>query len=304
MADHGTVVGYFSSQVQAEAAINALKQAGFQQDQIGVAAQSAQAGAVASKGELMGTNPAYKAGHAAGGAWESVKNFFSGNTAEPYAGESSKETFNDRVVTPEEYGSDDVNHSLAGLSVPAEHARYFDHQLGTSDEGAIVTVNAQGREAEAIEILEDNGADIGHDAAGFDYGTATTTKRTGGQNIQLFGEVLRVHKDRVSRGEVRIRKEVSTTTQSVEVPVTREELVLERVPVSGQHAASNATFASEEIRIPLSEERASVEKQTVVREEVRVGKKAVTDVESFDEQVRSEELKVDQNPKTTAVRGS
>jgi uncharacterized protein (TIGR02271 family) len=97
---------------------------------------------------------------------------------------------------------------------------------------------------------------------------------------------------------------VSTTTQSIEVPVTREELILERVPVSGQPVASNATFASEEIRIPLSEERASVEKQAVVREEVRVGKKAVTDVESFDEQVRSEELKVDQDAKSTAVKGA
>jgi uncharacterized protein (TIGR02271 family) len=294
MADYETVVGYFSSQAQAEAAISALKQAGFQQNQIGVAAQSAQAGAA-------DTNPAYKAGHAAGGAWESLKNFFSGNTAEPYAGEASKETFDDRVVASREYGSDDVHQSLAGLSVPAEHARYFGHRLGTSSEGAVVTVTAQGREAEVIEILEENGADIGEDAAEFDYG-ATTTEPTSAQNLQLFGEVLRVHKDRVSRGEVRIRKEVSTTTQSIEVPVTREELILERVPVSGQPVGSNATFASEEIRIPLSEERASIEKQVVVREEVLIGKKEVSDVKSFDEQVRREELAVDQDPQNAGGR--
>ena len=301
MAGYGTVVGYFSSQAQTEAAINALKQAGFQQNQIGVAAQSAQGDSASSKGQLKKTNPAYKAGHAAGGAWESVKNFFGGNTAEPYAGESSKETFNDRVVTSEDYGSDDVHQSLARLSVPAEHARYFGHQLGKSDEGAVVTVTAQGREAEATGILKENGADIGDDAAEFDYGT-TTAEPISVQNLQLFGEVLRVHKDRVSRGEVRIRKEVSTTTQSIEVPVTREELVLERVPVAGQQVASNATFASEEIRIPLSEERASVEKQAVVREEVLIGKKEVSDVKSFDEQVRSEELAVDQDPQNAAGR--
>jgi uncharacterized protein (TIGR02271 family) len=293
MANNGTAVGYFSSQAQAESAINALKQAGFQQNQIGVAAQSAHAGAT-------GTNPAYKAGHAAGGAWESVKNFFSGNAAEPYAGESSKETFNDRVVTPDDYGSDDVHQSLSGLSVSPEHARYFGHQLGTSHEGAVVTVTAQGREEEAIEILKDNGADVGDDAAEFNYGT--TTEPSSAQNLQLFGEVLRVHKDRVSRGEVRIRKEVSTTTQSIEVPVTREELVLERVPVSGQQVANDATFASEEIRIPLSEERASVEKQAVVREEVLIGKKEVSDVQSFDEEIRREELAVDQAPQNAAGR--
>jgi hypothetical protein len=198
MAGYGTVVGYFSSRVQAEAAINALKQAGFQQEQIGVVAQSSQAGSASSNAQQKGTTQAYKAGQSVGGAWESVKNFFSGNTAEPYAGESSKETFNDRVVTPEDYGSDDVDRSLAGLSVPAEHARYFGHQLGTSNEGAIVTVTPRGREQEALDILEENGADIGDDAAGFDYGAAAT-KPASAQNIQLFGEVLRVHKDRVSR---------------------------------------------------------------------------------------------------------
>jgi uncharacterized protein (TIGR02271 family) len=109
--------------------------------------------------------------------------------------------------------------------------------------------------------------------------------------------VLRVHKDRVSRGEVRIRKEVTATTQTVEVPVTREELVVERVPVSGQQPVTNATFESEEIRIPLSEERATVSKQAVVREEVRIGKKEVTHVEALDEQVRSEELKVEGDAK-------
>jgi uncharacterized protein (TIGR02271 family) len=107
--------------------------------------------------------------------------------------------------------------------------------------------------------------------------------------------VLRIHKDRVGQSEVRIRKEVHTTPQSVEVPVTREELVVERVPVSGQEVAGDANFEGQEIRIPLSEERAHVEKQAVLREEVRIGKKEVTNVESFDEQVRNEELKVDQN---------
>jgi uncharacterized protein (TIGR02271 family) len=49
------------------------------------------------------------------------------------------------------------------------------------------------------------------------------------------------------------------------------------------------------VRIPLSEERARVEKQPVVREEVRVGNKEVTDTEKFDEQVRSEDLQVDED---------
>ncbi len=291
MADYGTVVGYFPSQVTAESAISALRQAGFQQNQIGVAARSA--AAIAPSSDSSST---YKAGKAASGAWESVKNFFGGNAAEPYAGEATKETFDDHVLTPEDYGSEDVHDSLAGLSVPAEHARYFGHRLGTGNEGAVVTVNAEGRQEEAIGIIQANGGDIGEQADSYDYGTETP-RSADAQNIQLYGEVLRVHKDRISRGEVRVRKEVTTTTQTVEVPVTREELVLERVPVSGQVPATGATFDSQEIRIPLSEERATVSKQAVVREEVRVGKKQVTNVETLDEQVRSEELKIDQNIK-------
>jgi stress response protein YsnF len=124
-------------------------------------------------------------------------------------------TFNDRVVAPEDYGSDEVHQSLAGLSVPAEHARYFGHHLGTNNEGAIVSVTARGRQEEAIDILEENGADIGDDAVDFDY-RAAATRPTSARNIQLFGEVLCVHKYCVSRGEARIRKEVSTTTNSVD----------------------------------------------------------------------------------------
>ena len=291
MADFKTVVAYFPSQASAESAISALKQSGFQQNQIGVAARSAQTMASSS-----GSSTAYEAGKSAGGAWESVKNFFGGNAAEPYAGEATKQTFNDNVLTPEDYGTEDVHESLSGLSVPSEHARYFGHRLGASNEGAVVTVKAEGREQEAIGIIKANGGDVGEEAAGYDYGTEDT-QATGPQNIQLFGEVLRVHKDRISRGEVRVRKEVTTTTQTIEVPVTREELVVERVPVSGQVPAPGATFDSEEIRIPLSEERASVSKQAVVTEEVRIGKKNVTSVETVNEKVRSEELKVDEQVK-------
>jgi uncharacterized protein (TIGR02271 family) len=295
MTENNTVVGYFPSQATAESAISALKQAGFYQSQIGVAARSAQTL------PSSGSSTAYKAGKTAGGAWESVKNFFGGNAAEPYAGEATKEAFNDHVLTPEDYGSDDVHESLAGLSVPAEHARYFGHRLGAGNEGAIVTVRAEGREQEAIGIVEANGGDIGNDFDNYNYGTEAA-QATDAQNIQLYGEVLRVHKERVSRGEVRLRKEVITTTQTVEVPVTREELVLERVPVSGQVPATGATFDSKEIRIPLSEEHATVSKQAVVREEVLVGKRQIADVETVDEQVRREELKIDTNIKDESGR--
>jgi uncharacterized protein (TIGR02271 family) len=102
----------------------------------------------------------------------------------------------------------------------------------------------------------------------------------------------------VNRGDVRIRKEVVTEQQTVEVPVTREELVVERIPVDGQRAATGAIGENSEIRIPLTEERATAEKQTVVREEVAVGKRASERVEQVGGEVRHEELDVDDSTNT------
>jgi uncharacterized protein (TIGR02271 family) len=108
-----------------------------------------------------------------------------------------------------------------------------------------------------------------------------------------------VHKERISRGEVRVRKDVISENQTIEVPVMREELVLERVQVSGETPASSANIGgSQEIRIPLSEEKVRVEKQAVVREEVNVGKREVAGVETVNADVRREELRVDPDPET------
>ena len=117
------------------------------------------------------------------------------------------------------------------------------------------------------------------------------------ERVQLFGEVLRVHKERINRGEVRVRKDVITENQTIEVPVMREELVLERVSVSGNTPAPSANIGrGQEIRVPLSEEKVRLEKQPVVTEEVNVGKREVAGVETVSADVQHEELRVDPDP--------
>src|SRR5204863_7389667 len=102
------------------------------------------------------------------------------------------------------------------------------------------------------------------------------------------------HKERVSHGEVRLRKEVVTERQNVEVPTTREELVVERVPGGGREATGAGVGSGEkEIRVPLSEERVRVEKKPVVNEEVHVGKRQVQDTKRVSDQVRHEELRTE-----------
>ncbi len=304
-----TVVGYFSSHEKAQSAVDALKDAGFTASQIGLAARGTSAGA--GRSSTSSTDSSYATTDSSSetsstysareheSMWEKIKDFFEGHH------ESDKDRATDSYVSQpyDEFGPDDMRHSLAGLSVPEQRSRYFGHRFTNDQEGAVVTVSTEDRQDEAAAILQEYDGDLGKNADTYDYSTSAEQSQSGerlteSQNIRLYGEVLRVHKDRINRGEVRVRKEVRTDTQTVEVPVTREELVIERNPVSGEQAARDATFKDQEIRIPLTEERASVEKQPVVREEVRVGKREVTNVQSVDEQVRHEELNVDDTTKS------
>jgi uncharacterized protein (TIGR02271 family) len=122
------------------------------------------------------------------------------------------------------------------------------------------------------------------------------------QTIELREERLRVDKQPVETGEVTLRKEVVTEHQTVDVPVTREEVVIERHPVAGGPAATSEVGAGDEVRIPVREEQVRVEKQAVVKEEVSLGKGKVTDTRTVDEDVRREELRVDKTGKVD-VRG-
>ena len=106
-------------------------------------------------------------------------------------------------------------------------------------------------------------------------------------HIQLFGEELRVFKDKTNNADVRVRKESVTRMETVQVPVTREHLVVE-------HTDGSPMGREGEIRIPLSEERVRIEKETRLHEEYKAGKRQVTENETVTEPVRKERLLVDQ----------
>ena len=106
-----------------------------------------------------------------------------------------------------------------------------------------------------------------------------------GARIQLREEELQAHKQRVEMGAVRVRKEVVTEHRTIEVPVQREEIVIERQAPTGEPI--------EEIRIPVSEEQVTVEKRLVVKEEVTVGKRVVEGIERVGGEVRKEVIRVE-----------
>jgi uncharacterized protein (TIGR02271 family) len=90
-----------------------------------------------------------------------------------------------------------------------------------------------------------------------------------------------------------VRKEVVTEQKSIDVPVNREEVVIERRPAAEVEASGTPVGEDQEIRIPLSEERVNVEKRPVVREEIDVGKRTVKDTERVADSVRREEARIE-----------
>ena len=93
---------------------------------------------------------------------------------------------------------------------------------------------------------------------------------------------------------MRVRKEVVSEERTIEVPVTREEVVIERKPAQGREA-SGSIDEDEEIRIPVMEEEVRVEKTPVVREEVTLKKRQIQDTEQVSETVRREEARIDRS---------
>ena len=319
----GTIAAFFDNSTDARQAVEALHDAGFSSAHVGVAHRGASGSTSAAPATSSFTTARAETARAETrkhdfSTWDKVKSWFRGEEPEPYENEVPPgDTAGREVIDPNSaygtdagygYASSDLHGSFRSLDIPEEQSRYFSHRLGRSSDGAVVTVNAGDRRAEAENILSEYGGDIVTNAAAYDYAETGTTRlpsaeaapastdedyrQESPENIQLLGEVLRVHKDRVSRGEVRIRKEVVTDTQTVQVPVTREELVIER-HAAGDRSVPAGSIGESEIRVPLSEERPTMEKSTVVREEVSVGKRPVEDVRDVTGEVRREELVVD-----------
>ena len=112
------------------------------------------------------------------------------------------------------------------------------------------------------------------------------------RTLQLREEELRARKERVEAGAVEIAKEVVSEEKTLEVPVTREEVVIERRPVEAQ-VSETPIGEGETIEIPVRAEEVEVEKQTVVYEEVNVGKRQVEETRRISDTVRREVAEVE-----------
>jgi uncharacterized protein (TIGR02271 family) len=109
--------------------------------------------------------------------------------------------------------------------------------------------------------------------------------------VQRSEEELRAGTREREAGAMRIRKRVRTDREQIEVPTKHEEVTVERVPVEGE--ATEAQIGEDEVTVPVTEEEVVVDKRAVAKEEIRLRKDVVEDTEVVEEDVRREEIDVE-----------
>ncbi|AUM98377.1 hypothetical protein CF060_12575 [Clostridium botulinum] len=109
--------------------------------------------------------------------------------------------------------------------------------------------------------------------------------------LTLHKEELDINKSNVPKGEVELSKEIVEEQKTVDVPVTHEEVVIERRAIDNE--ASDTPISDEEsIRIPVSEEQINVDKHTLVTGEVSAHKREAQDTRRVDESLKREEARI------------
>ena len=142
---------------------------------------------------------------------------------------------------------------------------------------------------EYSEGSSDTGLPEGHvETEGYDTSGPTTDDA-----MTRSEEELRVGKTEQERGRARLRKYVVTENVTETVPVQREEIRVEREPITDENvdqATAGADISEEEHEVVLHEEQVVSEKRAVPKERVRLSKDTVTEEQQVSEELRKEQI--------------
>ena len=168
----------------------------------------------------------------------------------------------------------------------ADERRLFEHyNVPYTDKGS---VTAQGAPSGGTRGEATGGGATGADTTGADKSGPTTDDA-----MTRSEEELRVGKTTQERGRARLRKYIVTEEVQTTVPVQREEVRIEREPITDANvdqAMDGPELSEEEHEVVLHEEQPVVEKRTVPKERVALRKDTVTDEHEVSEQVRKEQI--------------
>jgi uncharacterized protein (TIGR02271 family) len=189
-----------------------------------------------------------------------------------------------------------------GFFFPKDYVARYDQATVSGDEVTLSLAASSLREAggrDDVRAREESaggmGTHLGTYAGGESDRAGRLTHGTSEEvRVPVAEEELVAEKHERQAGEVRVRKDVVTEHRTVDVPVTREEVHVERVPVQGGEArGGEARFEKGDIRVPVREEEVEIRKRPVVKEEVRISKNARREERRVEGDVRREDVKID-----------
>ena len=181
----------------------------------------------------------------------------------------------------------------------------IDGSLDSADEDALYRYYNLGGSSGSSETYDETLSDVtsgDRRSEGYDTSGPTTDDA-----MTRSEEQLHVGTEKVVAGRARLRKHVVTENQTVTVPVSHEEVTLEREPITEANvgnATSGPDLSEEEHEVQLTEERVVVNKETVPVERVRLGTETVAENQQVSEDVRKEEIEFEGTDADRRVRQS
>jgi uncharacterized protein (TIGR02271 family) len=190
---------------------------------------------------------------------------------------------------------DSPNASADGQLSQEEEQRLYSHYGMEYGEHHSDSGLPEGRFDESTRTTDTDRGTVGHDTSGPTTDDAMTRSE----------EELKVGTAKRESGRARLRKYVVTENVTQTVPVQREEVRVEREPITEANvgdATSGPTISDEEHEVVLHEEEPVVEKQAVPKERVRLDVDTHTSEETISEDVRSEQIEVEGDETSTRRR--
>ncbi|HEX8915091.1 MAG TPA: YsnF/AvaK domain-containing protein [Humisphaera sp.] len=144
-------------------------------------------------------------------------------------------------------------------------------------------------------------ADVAATTAAAADAATLSLRDTGSVTVPVVEERIVVEKRKVASGRVSVHVEPRTERQTVDVPLTKEHIEVERVPVNRYVEAVTPPREEGDVTvIPVFEEVLVVEKRLLLKEEIRLVRRRTVDAERRVVEVRKEEVRVDRDENPTA----
>lgn len=187
---------------------------------------------------------------------------------------------------------------MLGL-IPEEERTYYEE---AARHGALLAVNAPDEKVDlAAEIIESHHpSDLDRQMG--EWGARPAPEETGGreategESIPIIEERMKVGKQTVRRGGVRIHHHVSETPVEETVPLKEEEVHVERHPADRPATEADEAFRGRTIEIEEMAEEPVVEKEARVVEEVEVGKQVKEREAKVRDDLRKTQVEIEEIP--------